>query len=89
MLLAGLLQEMENRFVYCDADFKLFKTLQEKDLISDLEEFTINNELNNVYDNGKVAIREDEVSGVLLPISFQFKKLFEQRDLLLKTITKM
>lgn len=33
VLVVGLLQEMENPFILCDTDYKLFKTLKEKDLI--------------------------------------------------------
>lgn len=80
---------MENPFQLCDTDFKLFKTLRNKDLICDFEEFSINTELNNVNVRGNVTIGVDEVSGILLPIAFQFKKLFENADLLLKTMKEM
>lgn len=85
--LSGLLQELENPFEFCDTDFKLFKTLKEKDLIDDFEEFFINNELKDK--NGEVIISNDAITGVLLPLKFQFQKIFERDDLLLKTIKKM
>lgn len=87
--LAGFLQEIGNSFDLCNNMSLLRKTLTGNDDLCDFEEFTINDEVSNVYSRGQVSINTKETTGVLLPIAFQFRKVFECDDLLLKTIIKM
>lgn len=86
---SSLIQEIENPFRSCDTDYKLREWLITNDYICKFEEFTINIEIDEVYRCGELSYGEVETTGVLLPISFQFRKIFELNDQLLNTIKDM
>lgn len=89
MLLSSLFQNIENPFQTCDTEYKLIEHLKQNDLWNDYEEFTINNEIESTHCRGQTQYDAVETTGVLLPMSFQFRKCFEKNEQLLKTLKQM
>lgn len=85
----SLIKEISNSFQVCDTEHKLFQWLEANDYICKYSEFTINKHIGEVCRMGETSYGECEVTGVLLPISFQFKKFFEKNNQLLKTLNDM
>lgn len=77
--------EISEVFKNCN-DYKIKKWSQSRDLINNFTEFTINKELEEVVFRGEVTFKEKNVTGVLMPISFQIRKLFEKSDTLLTVL---
>lgn len=65
---SSLLLDVKNIFEHVKTDYMFEKTLKDKDLIGTIETFSVNN--------------DPKSSGVLMPLEFQFKKLFEKNDYL-------
>lgn len=70
-------------------EHKLIQTLKNRDLLCEFEVFDIHVGVSGVQKNGRTVIGGNKNTGVLLPIAFQFRKRFEQNDLLLKALTEM
>lgn len=65
-------------FKLCKTEYLLNKCLTTNELISDtFKQFTINNEINLVSNNGLTMYNEINTKAVLMPLRFQFKKYFE------------
>lgn len=84
-----LIQQLQNPFKNCTNYYQLTKWLLEKDLMCNYELFTINAEIGEKYRRGVLQYEEVETTGVLLPLSFQFRKVFECNDQLLATLKNM
>jgi len=55
--------------------------LKSNEFISDqYKQFTINNEVNLISNNGQTAYNEILTRGILMPIEFQIKTYFEQNN---------
>lgn len=84
-----MISELENPFRNCSSDYRLINWLCKNDLLSSVQQFTINNEVKEIYHNGNIYFEEKDTTGVLLPLHFQFRKIFEHNDYLLKIIQEM
>lgn len=89
ILLSSMFQNIENPFQSCATEYTLYEWLKKNEYISNFEEFTINNEIEPVHCRGKIKYDAVETTGVMLPISFQFKKSFENNDQLLISLKEM
>lgn len=89
LVCSSMMQQIENPFQNCSTDHQLYEWLRTNDYMQDFEEFTINIEIGQVHCRGEMRYDDVETTGVLLPISFQFRKIFEQNDALLKTLKEM
>lgn len=89
IMLTSLFKNIENPFQSCATEYKLIEQLKLNDNWKDFEEFIINNEIESVHSRGQIQYNAEETTGVLLPISFQFRKCFEKNDQLLHTIKEM
>ncbi|XP_055902990.1 uncharacterized protein LOC129939135 [Eupeodes corollae] len=83
---SALILSLEKQFEYCSTDHQLIQWLTANEYFCVATEFTIHEELKNVYRNGINCHEEQTTTGVLLPLEFQFQKFFEKNDLLIKTI---
>lgn len=79
----------KNPFEKISTEHKLLKTLTEQDKYEKPEEFFINREILNVYRRGESILGEKINKGILLPLKFQIRKLFEDERLLKKCLDKM
>lgn len=86
MAISSFIKRIENPFENCESEYFLFKWLKDNNFICDYKEFSINNEIGQVYQHGQMRYNESNTTGVLFPISFQFKKIFEFNDTLTHTI---
>lgn len=84
-----LLFEISNPFAHCLTEHRLFNWLCENNFMSNFQEFTINNELTEVFHKGEIVSEEKVTTGVLMPLRFQFTKVFEQNDLLLRVMKEI
>lgn len=77
MLLKSMFRQIESPFRLCSTEHKLNEWLTSNKYIQPYEEFTINSEIGPVYQRGNMSYDEINTTGILLPISFQFKQIFE------------
>lgn len=84
--LSALIQKIQNPFSLCENEYKLLETLKKREHLGNFEQFTINCEIGTVHRRGVMQYDEIDTTGVLLPISLQFRKIFERNDQLLKTL---
>lgn len=89
LFMTSLTEEISNPFRNCVTEHKLFQWLLANDFICNYDEFTINKQISEVCRLGETSYGVCEITGVLLPISFQFKKFFEKNDQLVKTLSDM
>lgn len=87
--LASLIQDISNPFHRCGNEQQLFTWLARNDYMSNYEEFEINREIAEKYRRGEICYDEVEITGVLLPLQFQFRKVFEKNNLLLHTLQQI
>lgn len=87
--LCVLLNACNDPFKYCFSNHRLLNWLVDNDYLQNPLQFTINNEITEVFYNGEIMYNESKSKGVLLPLKFQFRKIFERDDELLKTIDRM
>lgn len=69
-----------------DSEYKLFNFLKEHELISPIKLVTIDNEISITHHLGESLFDDVIKTGVLLPIEFQIKKLFEKNGKLKWTL---
>lgn len=89
LLLSTLFQNIEKLFKVCETEYKLEDWLKSNDYMARFEEFQINCEIAPLCSKGEIQFDTVEILGVLLPISFQFRKTFEKNNQLLKTLNEM
>lgn len=77
-----ILSALENPFIYCKTEYILNESLSKFDLIANLEQFTINNEIEEVLKQGEVQFHENNSKGLIMPLNFQFRKIFEKDNTL-------
>lgn len=85
-LRASLIQEISQPFQSCSSEIQLFIWLRRNDYLCYFKEFEINREISEKYSRGEIRYDEVDITGVLLPLYFQFRKVFEKNDQLLKTL---
>lgn len=86
LLLTMLKEEISHPFRSCEKEYQLFSWLQEKNFMCNFKEFIISREISEKYSRGEIHYDEVDVTGVLLPLSFQFRRYFEKNNLLLKAL---
>jgi len=69
-----------NPFQPCSTEYRLGKWLVQNQYITDIQQFTINNEICNVQLLGETIYDEKVTKGALLPLNEQFKKYLEHGD---------
>lgn len=84
--LTSIAQIMSNPFRSCETELQLFSWLRENNYMCDFDEFSINKEVGEKYHRGEMQYDEKNVTGVLLPLSFQFRKIFEKNDQLIESL---
>lgn len=67
----------------------LFNLLKEKGYLHDVKQFTVNNEISEVFSNGEMTYGENKAKASLLPISFQIKMFFEHNGRLSVALEKI
>ena len=73
-------------FNIISTEYKLFKYLEEYDLLVRPLEFTINNEIAEILHNGESVFGERRSRGIILPLDFQFRKKISQNNMLKNTL---
>lgn len=72
-----------------NTDHLLHKWLKNADYANNIKEFLINNEVVPLHQRGCLTYSEIETNGIVMPLKFQFKKFFEQNDVLIRTMDRM
>lgn len=78
---------ISDTFNFCNTEYSLNSWLVENHLFENIQQFTVNEEIDLVSNSGKTMYNNQITKGVLLPINFQFKKFFEHDNNLDKTLT--
>ncbi|CAH1114912.1 unnamed protein product [Psylliodes chrysocephalus] len=73
-----LLNKLKNPFELCKTDFKLNSLLKQCEFSEDNLKVIINTEIVPINKKGELAYGEKHNTGVVLPLSFQFKQIFEK-----------
>lgn len=73
-----LLKSLEDPFSLCKTDYRLTGWLIKNDYLHSITQITIHDEISEVFLNGEVTHEENKIKGVILPLRFQFKKVFEK-----------
>lgn len=69
-------------FLYCSTEYRLCNWLKQRNLISNMYQFNINNAIVPVDHTGNINYDEKVTKGTLLPIKKQFKQFFEKKKIL-------
>lgn len=72
-------------FEHIKSEHLYFKQLKELNVYVEPTEFVINNEIVEILRVGEPTIQDVKLTGILMPISFIFKKFFELPEVLEKT----
>jgi len=67
-------------FLYCSIEYRLCNWLKQRNLISNMYQFNINNAIVPVDHTGNINYDEKVTKGTLLPIKKQFKQFFEKKN---------
>ncbi|XP_036325492.1 uncharacterized protein LOC118738690 [Rhagoletis pomonella] len=86
LLLSKFIESMSYPFRGFENEYQLFKWLNKNDYARNFEEFVISREIAEKYSRGVLLYDEVVITGVLLPLSFQFRKALEKSDLLLQIL---
>lgn len=84
-----ILTEVRNPFKNIDTEYLLLKWLKENDYIDNIQQFTIDNKVTVLHNVGKLEYAEKTITGVLMPLKFQIRKMLEKDDLLKNMLTYM
>ena len=76
-----------NTFNFCNSEFSLNNWLVRNNLFQNVQEFSINEEINLVSDSGEIIYGDKTSKGILLPLHFQFKKTYEQNENLANSLS--
>uniref|UniRef100_A0A6P7H446 Uncharacterized protein LOC114344120 n=1 Tax=Diabrotica virgifera virgifera TaxID=50390 RepID=A0A6P7H446_DIAVI len=82
----GLITSFKSPFKLFTTDHLLFKTLRKKGYTDKVKEFIVNDEVRVMHKKGSLVVDEKKITGVLMPLKFQFKTFFEKKGLLEKTL---
>lgn len=82
-----LISAISTPFKLCSSEYLLNKWLTNNNLYTNVNQFTIYNEINLVSTHGETNYNEQITKGILMPIQFQFKSFFEYDNNLNKTLT--
>lgn len=79
-ILQNLSLQPLNMFHFCRSEHRLKDWLHQNNFLGNIQEFTIHNEIRPIHHNGENVYDQKQFKGVLLPLKFQFKKIFEKDD---------
>lgn len=79
-------QAISNPLELCNTEYNLNKWLSDI-MFHQVQQFTINEEINLVPVSGKTVYNDNNIKGIILHLQFQFKTFFENGDNLNKTLT--
>lgn len=80
---------LKNPFESINTDYLLHKGLKNSDLIGEIKQVTLSNEIVAMHSTGNLIYDEKQIKGLLMPLSFQFRKFFEKDNLLKHTLDYM
>lgn len=78
----SLVFNLKNPFKLFNSEYKLFKFLTNEEVIDNLKEVTINDQIMPAHRIGKLENKQVITKGILMPLKFQFKTVFEKNNLL-------
>lgn len=78
---------VSNTSNFCNTEYSLDKWLVENHLFENIQQFTVNEEIDFVSNSGETTYNYKVAKGVLFPLHFQFKNFFEHDNNLDKTLT--
>lgn len=87
--ISALLEVCKDPFKNVKTEYKLIKSLKDKNLMQSLEKFPIEKEVQETMRAGISRLEEVELGGTIMPIEFQMKKTFELPNVLSDTIKFM
>lgn len=67
---------MTNPFQFCSSEYHLLNWLNTNNFISEVQQFTINNQICPVQHMGDTFYNEKQIKGALLPLKLQIKNYF-------------
>jgi len=79
---------ISDTFKFCNTKYSLNSWLVQNYLFENIQQFTVNEEIDLLSNSGKTMYNNQITKGVLLPLNFQFKKFFEHDNNLDKTALK-
>lgn len=82
----SLLLFLRNPFHNCKTFYTFVKTLKNKDVWEDVNEFDIDNKIAPAFLRNEITFTEKRTKGVIMPLKFQFKKFFELPNVLNDTL---
>lgn len=82
----SLISNCRNPFKFVNTEYLLYKWLKSEDYIQNVQEFTIDDSVSAIHRNGSFIYDEKQIKGALMPLRFQFKKIFEKEGLLKRTL---
>lgn len=82
----NILDECSNPFRYIGTEYKFIKYIENKQIFEGFYCHTINNEIKRVIKFGKPTQDEVSVKAYIMPLRFQFKKIFQNGNVFEKTI---
>lgn len=75
-------------FDECNTEYRLLKWMKENDLLAPLKIVNINEEIDIVHNIGETRYDELSFKAAFIPLSFQFKKIFQKGNTLKETLTR-
>lgn len=88
MHLSSIITNLDGTFTSC-SEYQIYQWMLRKKIAEPLIQFTINSEITQIFRKGELLHGEKDTLGVLMPLKFQFKSIFEKSDLLLSTLAHM
>lgn len=83
------IRNIEDAFADCSSEHLLLKKLKADGFIAPLQQITINNTIEEIHLHDEVVFGQHASKGTLLPISFQFQKLFERNEFLFQCFNEI
>jgi len=80
-------QALSKPFEFCNTEYNLNKWLSDNNMFHQIQQFTINEEINLVSVSGETVYNDNNIKGIILPLQFQFKTFFETNNNLNKTLS--
>lgn len=74
----NVLKSISDPFSLCKTEYRLTSWLKSQDLLENPIDFIMNNETTQVLHLGQLKLEEKLSKGVVLPLKFYFKKIFEK-----------
>lgn len=85
----SFLSRLRSTLKYVNTEYNLKKWLKNNNYINDINEFTIDHEITSIHQKGHLVYGDKKVTGVVMPLRFQFKKYFEKNGFLRKMLDYM